>query len=65
MRQFDADGEIVSERHVEAMGADAVLRKLQNIHEMTQRIDVIDGSGQRVGQIGGDYWRQKYRRGKG
>ena len=62
VRQVDADGEIVSERHLEDTSADAVLRQLHDINQVTRRVDVYDASDQRVRQIGGDYWRQKYRR---
>ena len=62
LRQIDAEGSIVSEKHVEATGADAALRQLSDIEIATRRINVHDTDGQQVGQINADYWRQKYRR---
>ena len=62
VRQVDDQGDVVSERHVEAANTDQALRQLTDITETTQRIEVLDSDQERVRQIGADYWRHKFRR---
>lgn len=64
VRQVDEQGDVISDQHVEAMDNDAALRQLRNINEFTERIDVYNSEELRVGQISGEYWRSKYRRGQ-
>jgi hypothetical protein len=62
LRQLDAQRSIVSEKRVEATGADAALRQLNDIELATCRINVHDIDDQQVCQVNADYWRQRYRR---
>ena len=61
VRQLDADGEVLSEKRVEAQNYDGVLRQLKKIAREVRRIEVYDQDGNRAGEINADFWRQRVR----
>jgi hypothetical protein len=62
VRQIDAYGQVLSERHVEANSYDSVLRQLNDVAQETQQIEVNNQDGEVAGQINADFWRQRVRR---
>jgi hypothetical protein len=62
VRQIDAHGQVLSERHVEASSYNAVLRQLDAVAQDTQHIEVYNQDGEVAGQVNADFWRQKMRR---
>lgn len=62
VRQLDAEGEVVSEKHVAAPTYDAVLRQLTSVAEKAERIEVYNEDGDRSGEVNVDYWRQRVQR---
>ena len=62
VRQLDSDDRVLSEVKVEGTSYNAVLRDIRGLAEGTRRIEVFSSHGEKAGEIGADYWRQRVRR---
>ena len=58
---LDVEGQVVAEQQVVAQNYVAVLRRVKHVAEDATRIEVYKHDGERAGEIGVDYWRQKVR----
>ena len=61
IRQFDSQGQVVSEREVEAPDYTAALRQLTDVCDGARRIEVCNADGEKAGEMSVDYWRLKRR----
>ena len=62
VRQRNSQGEIISEKFVEAVSNESALRQVKEVVAGAQRLEVYNDSGAKVREIGVSYWQQKIRR---
>ena len=61
LRQLDDDGQVISERRVEADDYSAALRQLKEVFGDAQRIQIYNEQDEKAGEISVDYWRREVR----
>lgn len=59
VRQFDIDGQMLHEEHVEGSNYNAALRQLKELVDGAWRLEVSDERGNKAGGVTVEYWRQK------
>ena len=59
VQQFDVNGQMLHEEHVEAPNYNAALRQLKELVNGAWRLEVCDAQGNKAGGATVEYWRQK------
>lgn len=62
--QFDSHGNMLHQAPVQAASYSGALKELRDVEPRCQKIVVHGTDGEKAGEVGVDYWRQRLRRGR-
>ena len=62
--QFDSHGNMLRQAPVQAASYHGALKELRDVEPGCQKIVVHSTDGEKAGEVGAEYWRQRLRRGR-